>query len=184
MKQSLTAVDFCFCAANMTADVRPSPTVPVNIVGMNGIAYIDTCAKSSIASYQLYNLLERNGVSFEKEVMYVTLDDGVPKKRNVLRLRTLYGGAIMTSFVVFPDARTNRTLLGVGFIEYAMLALNLPQPTCSFVDEPRKESNLIYYNWFMSDLIYLQDPVINNLSVSIATEYFLTILIRKSSFFC
>lgn len=72
--------------------------------------------------------------------MYVTLADGVPKQWRTSV--TLYGRVIMTSFLVFADARTSRTLLGVGFIEDAMLALNLPQRTCSFVYEPRKEYDL------------------------------------------
>ncbi|KAJ8723813.1 hypothetical protein PYW07_007793 [Mythimna separata] len=140
-KQSTTSVDFCFCSANMTADVRPRPTVPITIQGLKGIAYIDTCAKSSVASYRLYKLLEQNGLNFEKEVMYITLADGVARKQDVLTVKTIvniFGRDIDTSFVIFPDARDNRTLLGVGFIEDAMLALNLPQRTCNFIDEPRK----------------------------------------------
>lgn len=144
-RQSSTSVDFCFCSANMTADVRPRPTVPIIVQGMNGLAYIDTCAKSSVASYQLYRRLEQNGTSFERETMFITLADGVPKKQNVLTVKqtvTLYGRDIITSFVIFPNARNNRTLLGVGFIEDAMLALNLPQRTCNFIDEPLKNYEL------------------------------------------
>lgn len=49
-----------------------------------GVAYVDTCAKTSIASYNFYCCLKENGYRFNEKQVNVTLADGVPKTQTVL----------------------------------------------------------------------------------------------------
>lgn len=145
-KQSSTFEEIAFCALNTDADSRRRPTVPVTIAGEKGIAHIDTCAKSSVASHDLYLRLKKHGYQFKEQVMYITLADGIAKRQKVLSVKTpvtIYGRVIPTSFLVLPEARKNRTLLGVGFIQDALMILNLPQLTCNFLDEPERVYNLL-----------------------------------------
>ncbi|XP_026331519.1 uncharacterized protein LOC113238882 [Hyposmocoma kahamanoa] len=135
------AADISFCAVNVNrTDSRPRPVVFVEIVGIKGTAHIDTCAKTSVASYNLYRQLLARGVAFHKEIVNLTLADGISKTREVLQTRvpvTLEHRVIGTTFIVLPESKDNRTLLGIGFIQDAKMVLNLPQFTWEFLDDDR-----------------------------------------------
>lgn len=72
-------IGFCFINNAMT-DARARPIVFIDVEGIQGAAYVDTCAKSSIASYSLYCLLKEKGYIFERELVTLTLADGVKKQ--------------------------------------------------------------------------------------------------------
>ncbi|KAL0895193.1 hypothetical protein ABMA27_013636 [Loxostege sticticalis] len=142
-KAETTDLSFCFVQSNI--DARQRPTVPVSIDGIKGMAYVDSCAKTSIASYKLYHELKTKGYSFKKESMTLTLADGTTKNQLASTFKaavTLFGKRILTSFIALPEAQNTRTLLGVGFIQDAGLVLNLPQLTCHFVEDPSKSFDL------------------------------------------
>lgn len=138
-RESTQAADLSFCPVNMQSEVKNRPLVFVEIEGIRGTAYIDTCAKTSVASYQLYKQLIKKGWSFDEEVVRITLADGVGKKQRILTTTasvTLEGRVIPTRFIVLPESRDNRTLLGVGFIQNSKMVLNLAQLTWEFLDDP------------------------------------------------
>jgi hypothetical protein len=130
------AAGISFCSINVRSDIRNRPVVFISIGDTQGIAYVDTCAKTSVASYTLYQQLLRKGYQFHREPAYVTLADGISKRQEVLRTRvvvSLENRHIPTTFIVLPESRDNRTLLGIGFIQDAQMILNLPQFTWQFV---------------------------------------------------
>ncbi|CAG9116487.1 unnamed protein product [Plutella xylostella] len=140
-KKETVMNDISFCSLHSQTEVHLRPVVTVKIGGVKGKAHVDTCAKSSVASYSLYKCLEKNGYAFKEEVMYITLADGIAKRQRILTVKapvTIYGKVIPTSFIIFPNSRDNRTLLGVGFIQEARMVLNLPQMTFTFDEEPNK----------------------------------------------
>ncbi|KAL0832527.1 hypothetical protein ABMA28_000738 [Loxostege sticticalis] len=150
-----TEHDVSFCAVNVRTDARPRPVVFVNIEGVKGTAYIDTCAKASIASHSLYKNLLARGNQFRPEEVCITLADGVEKLQKVLTTKAtvrLEGRSIPTTFIVLPGSTDNRTLLGVGFIQDANLILNLPQYTFRFADEDRD------YELFQEDFVHFSSP--------------------------
>ena len=137
--QKVKLEEISFCAIGTKTDKRLRPTVPISIGNIHTNAYVDTCAKSSVASYQLYTLLQNEGYVFKKEKMYITFADGIAKMQTVLTVTvpiSVYGRIIPTSFIVLPHAKENKTLLGVGFIQDSMMVINLPQLTCRFLDDP------------------------------------------------
>ena len=134
-----------FCSINTASTICLRPIVPISIGDIKGTGFVDTCARSSVASYQLFVCLKQEGYDFNKETMNITLADGIPKIQTVLTVTApvnIYGKVINTSFIVMPHAKSNKTLLGVGFIEDAMMVLNLPQLTFRFLDDPVKVYDL------------------------------------------
>lgn len=141
-KKPETDTKLSFCSVKVAkVDTHARPTVFVKIDGMNGTAFIDTCAKASVASYQLYQILLARGQTFNKQNVNITLADGVPRCEQVLTFDVdveLCGRKIRTNFIVMPNSKDNRTLLGIGFLKQAGIVLNLAQFTWSFIDNPEK----------------------------------------------
>lgn len=134
-----------FCSIATSTDSRDRPVVYVEIGGVNGVAYLDSCAKTSIASYSLFCQLQKRGYVFHELGVGITLADGIEKRQNVLITKapvTINNRKVLTTFLVLPESRRNRTLLGVGFLQDAHIVLNLPQCTWHFVEEPSEEFEL------------------------------------------
>jgi hypothetical protein len=135
-----------FCALN-TTDARRRPTVMISVAGHHGVAHVDSCAKSSVASYQLYKVLLEEGYQFSRKTVTVTLADGFTRKQEVFTIQLpvrLGELPVLTTFIVFPESRDNRTLLDVGFIQDAGLVLNIPQMTWSLLTSPETTHDLLY----------------------------------------
>ncbi|KOB65715.1 Uncharacterized protein OBRU01_22743, partial [Operophtera brumata] len=131
--------DFSFCAVAIASDARARPTIRFRVVNSEGSGYIDTGAKASVASYELYQILKRHGYVFGSAKGTVTLADGSRKEQNMLTTRVpviIKKRVIPTTFIIFPEARGNKTLLGVGFLQDAGIVLDIPQYTWHFNDKP------------------------------------------------
>ncbi|XP_026745485.1 uncharacterized protein LOC113506846 [Trichoplusia ni] len=103
--------DLRFCAIDVQLEADSRPVVFVEIDGIKGTAYIDTCAKMSVASYSLYVTLAERGCKFEEQPVNLTLADGVKKSQRVLKCRAevdLLGHKVQTTFIVLPEAKENR----------------------------------------------------------------------------
>ncbi|XP_047985391.1 uncharacterized protein LOC125225628 [Leguminivora glycinivorella] len=134
-------VDFCAIGVteDYSMDIRKRPIIGIGIDGMSGTAYLDTCAKSNVASYQLYTCLKKRGYRISVESAKITLADGVDRVQEVLNLRCVVNvcdRAVPTKFIVFPGKRDTRTLLGVPFLQDAGIIVNLPQMIWHFIDKP------------------------------------------------
>lgn len=128
-----------FCSLNVKTDARPRPIVKIGIDSIVGNAYIDSCAKTSVASYELYQCLLKLGYKCEEHKVIVTLADGGRTCRNILMVRVpihICNHVVFTTMIIFPESRETRTLLGIGFIQDAGMVLNIPQMTWHFVDDP------------------------------------------------
>lgn len=71
--------------------------------------------------------------------------DGVYKNQDVLITKVpvnINKRTVLTTFMVLPELRDNRTLLGVGFIQDAHIILNLPQCTWYFMENPEETFEL------------------------------------------
>lgn len=134
------------CSSLKFEDIRRRPMIEISIGTANELAYIDSCARSSLASFKLYTYLKNIGFHFQEETTTVTLADGIAKSQNVLTGKVpvkVRDRCILTTFLVFPEARESKTLLGVGFIIDAGMILNLPQLTWNFNDEPDVHYDLL-----------------------------------------
>ncbi|XP_049882138.1 uncharacterized protein LOC126378061 [Pectinophora gossypiella] len=115
------------------------PTIEINVKGEPGYAYIDTAARTSIASLQLYEVLKKNETYFYERRADISLADGSIKNQKLLSTTvqiTLGNRTLPISFTIMPEANDNRTLLGIDFLEAAGIQLNLPQRVWNFIDKP------------------------------------------------
>lgn len=115
------------------------PTIEIAIGKDIGYAYIDTAVRASIASTRLYKMLVEKGEKFEKRLTEVRLADGSVKKQTLLKATagvTIGLRIVPINFTALPEAKDNRTLLGIDFLESAGITLNIPQRVWSFIDHP------------------------------------------------
>ncbi|KAL0820798.1 hypothetical protein ABMA28_006615 [Loxostege sticticalis] len=137
-KPQVKKEELSFCAVNTKANVRRRPVIGIGIGPIAGTAYVDSCAKSSVASFELYQCLISLGYTFEEEQATVTLADGIRKEQKILTVAvpiSLCNRIVPTTLIILPESRENRTLLGVDFLQDAGMILNIPQMTWCFVDE-------------------------------------------------
>ncbi|KAI5651509.1 retrotransposon gag protein domain-containing protein [Phthorimaea operculella] len=143
--KELSIKELGFNSLEAVPDARERPIVFLNIAGVDECGFIDSCAKSSLASYELYRCL--------------AMADGKPRVQIILIVDaavTICQRTIATRFVVFPEARHSKTLLGVGFIQDAMMILNIPHFTWHFIDEPNVE-----YELYKEDFVKFNKPQTN-----------------------
>ena len=113
--------------------------VDLTIMGLEGSAYFDSGALTSVASQRLHQRLKADGIPSQNKWMRVKLADGHPKD---LQLETyelpvqLAGRTQLTEFVVLPGSSDNETLLGVDFMEDLGVVTNAPQRAWFFNDKP------------------------------------------------
>lgn len=133
-----------FYSTQMNSIGRNVPVVKLQINGLNGMAYLDTCARTSVASASLYQHLVRQGCTFRDVLVDLTLADGISKITKVMVTDVqikLQGKFITTSMVTLPDATDNRTLLGIDFLEKAGIIINAPQQAWYFIHNPAQWYN-------------------------------------------
>ena len=98
-------------------------------VRLPGQVLIDTGARLSVASDNLKKILEFHGCKFKTLLMDFSLADGSRSVKNCLTTTCkieIGKRNFDIQFIVLPDAKQNRTLLGVDFLETAGIVLNMP----------------------------------------------------------
>ncbi|KAF9408555.1 hypothetical protein HW555_011797 [Spodoptera exigua] len=150
-----------FCAVDAPEETHSRPVVFVEVDGQKGTAFMDTCAKMSVASYSLYQSLLKSGCKFIEKTVDLTLADGIKKEQVVLVCKAvvnLNGRNIATRFIVLQEARDNRTLLGVDFLQKAGVVINMPQYTWSFIDEPD-----LHYELYPEEFTIFESTIIKEM---------------------
>lgn len=118
---------------------RDIPMVNVELFGIPGQAYFDSGAKTSIASSNLKRIMEFKGCKFKTVDCRTTLADGSTNVRKFLTTTckiSIGGRSLDIHFLIFPDDKNNRTLLGTDFMEQAQIVLNMGQQHWYFEGSP------------------------------------------------
>ncbi|XP_073821670.1 uncharacterized protein [Musca autumnalis] len=118
---------------------RDIPIVNVELFGIPGQAYFDTGAKKSVASSNLWRLMKFKGCTFQTEDCQTVLSDGTTTVREILTTTCnigIGGRSLDIKFLIFPDDKNNRTLLGSDFLEQAQIVLNMGQRYWHFEGSP------------------------------------------------
>jgi predicted aspartyl protease len=103
------------------------PAVKIQIHGVPGTANIDSGARTSLASAQLYHILTERGHKFLPTTVQLVQADGSSTLTNVKTATLpvkLQGKEIETTFITIPDAHETTTLLGIDFLRKAGLVIN------------------------------------------------------------
>ncbi|XP_072943325.1 uncharacterized protein [Epargyreus clarus] len=117
------------------------PILYIEICGNTGTGLVDTAAKRCIAGASLYALFQRLNLPFRDSVMSVKLADGVVQTLDVklvhVKVRLDRTDVVIpTTFVIFPHAVNNETLLGVDFLRKARITINMHRDTWFTADRP------------------------------------------------
>ncbi|KAF2892180.1 hypothetical protein ILUMI_13993, partial [Ignelater luminosus] len=119
----------------------PRPLIKVDVVGLHGLAYVDSGARYSIAGNKLYRHLKTVGCATVPTHVTLVLADGVPQLVNAEKLRVpinVEGKLIETAFVAIPGHTQNKTLLGVDFITEANIIMDIPRRRWFFAKRPEE----------------------------------------------
>ncbi|GFT57691.1 transposon Ty3-G Gag-Pol polyprotein [Nephila pilipes] len=117
-------------------------TVYLRINGIFGKACADTGSSHSIAGETLYTLLKDEGAKFRNETMCISLADGQRSTEDVLITTVtleIEGRKFDQELISLPDAKRNRTLLGIDFLKKSGIMLDLRNQQWFFADMLQKQ---------------------------------------------
>lgn len=129
------------------------PNITCTIDNRITSAYLDTCARVSVASRQLYLYLLNTDHPFEEARIHMKLADGSQSFRTVARTSTtitLGNRKFPIQFIAIPESTTTKTLIGADFIKSAGIILNLSQDAWCFADK--------MMNWNLFDYKRANNP--------------------------
>ncbi|XP_036322142.1 uncharacterized protein LOC118736151 [Rhagoletis pomonella] len=118
---------------------REIPIANIQIFGVPGQAYFDSGTRTSVASANLKRIMDFKGYVFKSVRCEITLADGSTSLERCLSTVckiTIDGRTLDIHFIVLPNAKNNRTLVGADFMEQAGIVLNMGQRYWYFENEP------------------------------------------------
>ncbi|XP_017464511.1 PREDICTED: uncharacterized protein LOC108357933 [Rhagoletis zephyria] len=118
---------------------RDMPVVEIQIFDMPVQAFFDSGACASLASANLKAVMDLKGCKYREARCAFALADGSSSIQNCLSTvcKIKIGGrSLNAEFIVFPDAKTSRTLIGTDFLEQAGIVLNMGQRNWHFESDP------------------------------------------------
>ncbi|XP_063367086.1 uncharacterized protein LOC134655542 [Cydia amplana] len=129
----------------VSVKASPRPIMIINILGASGSALVDPAAKASVAGHTLYAFLRSKGHPLVSSTMSVRLADGVSRDMTVLTAEvevTLKHKTRKTSFVIFPDAVSNESLLGIDFLKDFGLIVDFRDDLWYFAENSKQKYGL------------------------------------------
>ncbi|GFT03163.1 transposon Ty3-G Gag-Pol polyprotein [Nephila pilipes] len=117
-------------------------TVYLRINGIFGKACADTGSSHSIAGETLYTLLKDEGAKFRNGTICISLADGQRSTEDVLITTVtldIEGWKFDQELIALPNAKRNRTLLGIDFLKKSGIMLDLRNQQWFFADMPQKQ---------------------------------------------
>ncbi|GFQ78331.1 uncharacterized protein TNCT_708171 [Trichonephila clavata] len=157
----------CMTLFNLNSDLYPSSVIVLKIFGEKIAVCADTGASHTIAGEKLFKFLQEHGITFTNKVISFMMSDGI--RQTITALRTvidLYieGKVIPTEFLVLPEAKGNKTLLGLDFLNAAGIVLDVQGGKWHFSENPRKQ--YIFFKKTLKDLnikfLNYDDSTLNN----------------------
>lgn len=118
------------------------PVLDISVLGYCGTALVDSAAKSCIAGHTLYALLLKLGHQLVPSTQVVKLADGVSREMNVLTTEvqvTLKHKTKFINFLIFPEANSNESLLGIDFLTKFNLVFNFGENSWHFAENSEQK---------------------------------------------
>ncbi|GFW22498.1 retrovirus-related Pol polyprotein from transposon 297 [Trichonephila clavipes] len=137
-----TAVN-CLTLFNLNSNLYPTSVIVLKIFGEKIAVCTDTGASHTIAGEKMFKFLQEHDVTFTNKRISFMMADGI--RQTIMALSTvvdLYieGKVIPTEFLVLPDAKGNKTLLGLDFLNAAGIVLDVQGGKWHFSGNPRGNS--------------------------------------------
>ncbi|GFR25676.1 uncharacterized protein TNCT_265891 [Trichonephila clavata] len=193
----------CMTLFNLNSDLYPSSVIVLKIFGEKIAVCADTGASHTIAGEKLFKFLQEHGITFTNKVISFMMADVI--RQTITALRTvvdLYieGKVIPTEFLVLPEAKGNKTLLGLDFLNAAGIVLDVQGGKWHFSENPRKQNiffkktlkdlNITFQEWFIkekgikfveglperfeSDSLYIFDDYLHSLDEKVSQLFTIT----------
>ncbi|XP_026745532.1 uncharacterized protein LOC113506895 [Trichoplusia ni] len=123
-----TVAPAVYLSASDVLSTQQRPVLSIQVMGIRGMALIDTAARCSIAGHSLYKIFKQKGLTFASKQVNMKLADGVLHTREVLMAGVdviiSVDKGVHVDFVIFPDADNNDTLLGMDFLNAAGMVID------------------------------------------------------------
>ncbi|GFT20716.1 uncharacterized protein NPIL_283651 [Nephila pilipes] len=127
---------------NLNSNSDPSNLIVLRIFGEKIAVCADTGASHSIAGEKLFKFLQEHDIIFANKIISFMMADGIRQTITALSaVVNLYteGKVIPTEFLVLPEAKGNKTLLGRDFLNAAGIVLDVQGGKWYFSENPRKQ---------------------------------------------
>ncbi|GFW51220.1 retrovirus-related Pol polyprotein from transposon 17.6 [Trichonephila clavipes] len=136
-----TAVN-CMTLFNLNSNLYPTSVIVLKIFGEKIAVCADTGASHTIAGEKMFKFLQEHDVTFTNKRISFMMADGI--RQTIMALSTvvdLYieGKVIPTEFLVLPDAKGNKTFLGLDFLNAAGIVLDVQGGKWHFSGNHRKQ---------------------------------------------
>ncbi|GFV65308.1 retrovirus-related Pol polyprotein from transposon 297 [Trichonephila clavipes] len=132
----------CMTLFNLNSNLYPTSMIVLKIFGDKFAVCADTGASHTIAGEKMFKFLQEHDVTFtNKRISFMMADEN---RQTIMALSTvvdLYieGKVILTEFLVLPDTKGNKTLLGLDFLNAAGIVLDVQGGKWHFSGNPRKQ---------------------------------------------
>ncbi|GFU95180.1 uncharacterized protein TNCV_4139641 [Trichonephila clavipes] len=118
----------CMTLFNLNSNLYPTSVIVLQIFGEKIAVCADTGAFQTIAGEKMFKFQQEHDVTFTNKRISFMMADGI--RQTIMALSTvvdLYieGKVIPTKFLVFPDAKGNKTLLELDFFNAAGTVLDV-----------------------------------------------------------
>ncbi|GFU72493.1 uncharacterized protein TNCV_1542951 [Trichonephila clavipes] len=128
---------------NLNSNLYPTSVIVLKIFGEKTAVCADIGASHTIAGEKMFKFLQEHDVTFTNKRISFMMADGI--RQTIMALSTvvdLYieGKVIPTEFLVLPDAKGNKTLLGLDFLNAAGIVLDIQGGKWYFSGNPRGNS--------------------------------------------
>ncbi|GFU27072.1 retrovirus-related Pol polyprotein from transposon 297 [Trichonephila clavipes] len=136
-----TAVN-CMTLFNLNSNLYPTSVIVLKIFGEKIAVWADTGASHTIAGEKMFKFLQEHHITFTNKRISFMMADGI--RQTIMALSTvvdLYieGKVTAKEFLALPDAKGNKTLLGLYFLNAAGIVLDVQGGKWHFSGNPRKQ---------------------------------------------
>ncbi|GFU04449.1 retrovirus-related Pol polyprotein from transposon 17.6 [Trichonephila clavipes] len=136
-----TAVN-CMTSFNLNSNLYPTSEIALKIFGEKIAVCGDTGASHTIAGEKMFKFLQEHDVTFTNKRISFMMADGI--RQTIMTLSTVVDlyiedKVIATEFLVLPEAKGNKTLLGLDFLNAAGIVLDVQGGKWHFSGNPRKQ---------------------------------------------
>ncbi|GFW57192.1 transposon Ty3-I Gag-Pol polyprotein [Trichonephila clavipes] len=136
-----TAVN-CMTLFNLNSNLYPTSVIVLKIFGEKIAVCADIGASHTIAGEKMFKFLQEHDVTFTNKRISFMMADGI--RQTIMALSTVVdlcieGKVIPTEFLVLPEAKGNKTLLGLDFLNAAGIVLDVQGGKWHFSGNPQKQ---------------------------------------------
>ncbi|GFU50205.1 retrovirus-related Pol polyprotein from transposon 297 [Trichonephila clavipes] len=136
-----TAVN-CMTLFNFNSNLYPTSVIVLKIFDEKIAVCADTGASHTISGEKRFQFLQEHDVTFTNKRISFMIPDGI--WLTIMALSTVVdlhieGKVILTEFLVLPEAKGNKTLLGLDFLNAASIVLDVQGGKWHFSGIPRKQ---------------------------------------------